>query len=94
MSAPPGLASALAGLLRRDLVLALRNRGEVLTALLFFVIVVTLFPLGVTPELETPGAPQAITPKVASAASRAASASAIDSAKEARKNTLIHAHMA
>ena len=53
MNAEPGLLTAFAGLLRRDLLLALRNRGEVLTALLFFVIVVTLFPLGVTPELDT-----------------------------------------
>ena len=43
------------GLLRRDLLLAFRNRGELLNALLFFVLVVSLFPLGITPELETLG---------------------------------------
>lgn len=37
---------------RRDLVLALRQRADVLTALVFFVIVVSLFPLGVGPEPE------------------------------------------
>ncbi len=53
MNGEPGPWTALAGLIRRDLLLAVRNRGEALTALLFFVIVVTLFPLGVTPELDT-----------------------------------------
>ena len=36
--------------LRRDLLLALRRRGDVSTALLFFVIVASLFPLGVGAE--------------------------------------------
>lgn len=35
---------------RRDLLLALRRKSEVLTALFFFVIVVSLFPLGIGPE--------------------------------------------
>ena len=35
---------------RRDLLLALRSRSEVLLALIFFVIVASLFPLGVGPE--------------------------------------------
>jgi heme exporter protein B len=34
----------------RDLLLATRRRADVLTALVFFVIVVSLFPLGVGPE--------------------------------------------
>ncbi len=38
-------------IIRRDLVLAMRRRADVLTTLIFFVIVVTLFPLGVGPEL-------------------------------------------
>jgi len=38
--------------LRRDLVLAFRRRSDVLTTLFFFVIVVSLFPLGVGPEPE------------------------------------------
>ncbi|MGB0712864.1 MAG: heme exporter protein CcmB [Gammaproteobacteria bacterium] len=37
----------------RDLTLAMRNGTEVLTALFFFVIVVSLFPLGVGTEKET-----------------------------------------
>ncbi len=38
--------------IRRDLVLAMRRRADVLTTLIFFVMVVSLFPLGVGPELE------------------------------------------
>lgn len=37
---------------RRDLVLAMRRRADVLTTLIFFVMVVSLFPLGVGPEPE------------------------------------------
>jgi heme exporter protein B len=37
---------------RRDLVLAMRRRADVLTTLIFFVMVVSLFPLGVGPELD------------------------------------------
>jgi len=37
-------------IIRRDLLLAMRRRSDVLTVLLFFVIVVSLFPLGVGPE--------------------------------------------
>ena len=37
-------------LLRRDLRIALRRRGDVLNVLVFFVIVASLFPLGVGPE--------------------------------------------
>jgi heme exporter protein B len=40
-------------LLRRDLTLAMRRRSDVLTTLFFFVIVVSLFPLGIGPELDT-----------------------------------------
>jgi heme exporter protein B len=35
---------------RRDLLLAMRRKSEVLTALFFFMIVVSLFPLGIGPE--------------------------------------------
>ena len=38
--------------IRRDLVLAMRRRADVLTTLIFFVIVVSLFPLGVGPETD------------------------------------------
>lgn len=37
--------------IRRDLVLAMRRRADVLTTLIFFVMVVSLFPLGVGPEM-------------------------------------------
>jgi len=37
-------------IVRRDLLLAMRRRADVLTILIFFVIVVSLFPLGVGPE--------------------------------------------
>lgn len=43
-------AGALVALVRRDVLLALRRRAEVLTSLFFFIIVVSLFPLGVGPE--------------------------------------------
>lgn len=39
-------------IVRRDLLLAYRRRSDVLTALVFFIIVVSLFPLGVGPEPE------------------------------------------
>ncbi len=44
------MAAALLALLRRDLQLAYRHRGEMLNPLIFFVIVVSLFPLGISPE--------------------------------------------
>lgn len=39
-------------IVRRDLVLAMRRRADVLTTLIFFVMVVSLFPLGVGPEMD------------------------------------------
>lgn len=36
--------------IRRDLLLAMRRKSEMLTALFFFIIVVSLFPLGIGPE--------------------------------------------
>ncbi|MDA1107490.1 MAG: heme exporter protein CcmB [Proteobacteria bacterium] len=50
MSEAPGLFTALGVLIRRDLLLALRRRAQILNPLVFFVIVVTLFPLGLGPE--------------------------------------------
>ncbi len=43
----------LGTIIRRDLLLAFRRRADVLTTLFFFVIVVSLFPLGVGPEMKT-----------------------------------------
>ena len=40
-------------MLARDLLIALRHRSDVLTTFFFFVIVVSLFPLGVGPEPDT-----------------------------------------
>ncbi len=42
--------SAMKALLRRDLMIALRERGDMLQPVLFFIIVVSLFPLSVTPD--------------------------------------------
>jgi heme exporter protein B len=42
--------SAVFAIIRRDLLLAMRRKSEVLTALFFFIIVVSLFPLGIGPE--------------------------------------------
>ena len=42
----------LLGVLRRDLTLAARRRSDCLTALFFFVMVASLFPLGIGPEPE------------------------------------------
>lgn len=44
--------AALLGLFRRDLRIALRRRADTGAALVFFVIVVSLFPLGVGPQMD------------------------------------------
>jgi heme exporter protein B len=46
------LMGLLSLVIRRDLVLSMRRRADVLTTLIFFVIVVSLFPLGVGPEMD------------------------------------------
>ncbi len=46
------LFGLLSLVIRRDLVLAMRRRSDVLTTLIFFVMVVSLFPMGVGPELD------------------------------------------
>ena len=48
-----GAAAAFSAVLARDLLIAYRRRADMLTSLFFFVIVVSLFPLGVGPEPET-----------------------------------------
>jgi len=47
----PTLLTMFRCVLRRDLVLALRRRSDVLSTLFFFIIVISLFPLGVGPEM-------------------------------------------
>jgi len=44
--------AALKCIILRDLTLAMRHRSDVLTTVFFFVIVVSLFPLGVGPETD------------------------------------------
>jgi heme exporter protein B len=45
-----GLTDAVRGIVRRDLLVALRRRADALTTVVFFVIVTSLFPLGIGPE--------------------------------------------
>lgn len=49
---PPlsGILSAIHCVIARDLLIALRNKSDVANTLIFFVIVVSLFPLGIGPE--------------------------------------------
>lgn len=44
------LTSVLLAVVRREVSLALRQKGEVLTPLVFFVVIASLFPLGIGPE--------------------------------------------
>jgi len=48
---PAGLLTACGTTIKRDVLLAVRNRQDVINPLIFFVIVVSLFPLGVSPEV-------------------------------------------
>ena len=50
MSTSPGLLMGLRVVLKRDLRVALRRRSDTFSTLIFFVMVVSLFPLGVGPE--------------------------------------------
>ena len=47
----PSLFAAWRAMVARDLTLAMRRQADVLTTLFFFIIVVSLFPLGVSPEM-------------------------------------------
>jgi len=44
--------SVITIMIRRDILLAMRRPQDVMTSLFFFIIVVSLFPLGVSPEME------------------------------------------
>ena len=48
----PSLPSMFRWVVTRDLMLAWRRRADVLSTLFFFVIVVSLFPLGIGPEVQ------------------------------------------
>jgi heme exporter protein B len=50
MSQSSGALSGFSATLRRDLLLAYRNRGELFNPLVFFLIVITMVPLGITPD--------------------------------------------
>jgi heme exporter protein B len=47
-----GLVFACWTVMRRELLLAFRHRGELANPLLFFLMIVTLYPLGVSPEVD------------------------------------------
>lgn len=44
------MLNAFVAILRRDLLLSFRHRGEMLNPLIFFALIVVLFPLGVNPQ--------------------------------------------
>ncbi len=45
-----GMAQVMLAVLKREVSVALRQKGEVLTPLVFFVVIASLFPLGIGPE--------------------------------------------
>ena len=45
-----GYGAVMLAMLRREIALAMRQKGEVLTPLVFFVVIASLFPLGIGPE--------------------------------------------
>jgi heme exporter protein B len=49
----PSAVDAIGWALRRDLRVAMRSKGELSVELLFYVIVVTLFPLATSPSRDT-----------------------------------------
>ncbi len=51
-TAPVGAWSGMCGIVQRDLRIALRRRADTLAALVFFVMVVSLFPLGIGPDAQ------------------------------------------
>ncbi|RRJ84411.1 heme exporter protein CcmB [Aestuariirhabdus litorea] len=52
INSKPSLWQSCVMVLKRDLRLALRNQSDLVNPLIFFVMVATLFPLGVTPDKE------------------------------------------
>ncbi|GLX85872.1 heme exporter protein B [Thalassotalea loyana] len=49
----PSYSQAFMLMLKRDLTIALRHKDDIFNPILFFIIVVTLFPLGIGPEANT-----------------------------------------
>lgn len=50
---PPSMAQGFKAMLRRDLVVAFRQRSDLVNPLFFFIMVIALFPLGIGPEPST-----------------------------------------
>jgi heme exporter protein B len=70
------LTRAFTAIIRRDLVLAFRRRAEMINPLLFFILVITLFPLGIGAQ---PNLLQAIAPGVIWVAALLAAMLSLDS---------------
>jgi heme exporter protein B len=70
------LTRAFLAIIRRDLVLAFRRRAEMINPLLFFILVITLFPLGIGAQ---PNLLQAIAPGVIWVAALLAAMLSLDS---------------
>lgn len=51
-SSGAGLGTALSATLKRDLLMVTRRPGDALTPLMFFAMVITLFPLGISPDAD------------------------------------------
>jgi heme exporter protein B len=49
-NATPSMLAAFGAIVRRDLLLALRRKGDIANPLIFALIVISLFPLGLGPE--------------------------------------------
>lgn len=47
------MLETLLWIIRRDVTIAMRRRTDIFVTLVFFIIVVSLFPLGIGPELDT-----------------------------------------
>lgn len=52
-SLPASLSSALWSLLRRDILIGFRQLGEMFNPIVFFLMVVTMMPLGISPQAST-----------------------------------------
>lgn len=50
---PPSLMAAFMVVLRRDLTIAFRQRSDMLNPIIFFLMVVTMMPLGISPQANT-----------------------------------------
>jgi heme exporter protein B len=53
MSKMPSLSVTLLSILRRDLLIAFRQRSDMLNPIVFFLMVVTMMPLGISPSAST-----------------------------------------